>query len=440
LLKKGLKTDFFRDNYLSDDSSKIVDRIAVVPKLNPGVSFSIIPDGTGLFEKTSQPTPENKNIFRTLQIALNGTLRYYSNGELISGAGLAITSQGKISKIEPLANPFCLSHFECGGTYSFLPYKKPNPFDNSAITMYDAALVARFSVGLDSLNRFQQFAADASRDGVVMMYDASIIGRHVVGLAIPSNAHVGEWEFYPDSLVFQNIKFGEDSVNFVGYLIGDVSGNWSYHLQTSRAKRLAEEKIGKMIEFLADTMIIKLGVGYSNKIFSIDFDLSYPENRLKFLGFERNPIAADFKTFLNSNRGRVRFGAFNLQGIVARNTLFQLKFLLLNKRKPVSNLFINSYRINDGLMFSGEAAVKMYKHGTNSFKLLQNYPNPFNGTTEIVYSVPQSSDIVLTIYNSMGEKIITFNRKNEEAGQHCIFWNGQNKQGTRVPSGIYLRS
>ncbi|NOY79203.1 MAG: T9SS type A sorting domain-containing protein [Calditrichaeota bacterium] len=424
--------------YLSDDSSKIVDRISGVPKLNPGVSFSRIPDGAGSFEKTSQPTPGNENIFRTLQVAFNGALRYYSNGIFISGAGMVVTSNGKISKIEPLANPFYLGGFECGATYSFLPYKKPNASDNSAITMYDAALAARYSVGLDSLSWFQRLAADATRNNDVMMYDASIIGRYTVGLAIPTNAHVGEWRFYPDSLIFDHVGLDEDSVNFVGYLIGDVSGNWSNHLQTAKATLLADEKTGKMIEILADTLILKLGVGYPGKIRSLDFDLSYPENQLKFMGIEKDPIAEKFRTFLNNNQGRLRFGAFNLQEIIGGSTLFKIKFLLLNKREPVSNLFINSYRINDGLAFSGETSVKMFKNGTSSFKLLQNYPNPFNGVTEIDYSIPQTGDIVLTIFNSMGEKIIVFSRKNEEAGQHCIFWNGRNKRGQRVPSGIYF--
>ncbi len=67
------------------------------------------------------------------------------------------------------------------------------------------------------------------------------------------------------------------------------------------------------------------------------------------------------------------------------------------------------------------------------FKLHQNYPNPFNPTTTINYSVKENSNISITIYSLLGEKIITLVNKVQNSGNYDIIWNASN-----YPSGIYI--
>jgi hypothetical protein len=66
------------------------------------------------------------------------------------------------------------------------------------------------------------------------------------------------------------------------------------------------------------------------------------------------------------------------------------------------------------------------------------YPNPFNPTTNIVYSLPTSGDVTLTIYNLRGETVKTLVTERQTAGEHRIAWNGTDAAGQSVASGMYF--
>lgn len=69
----------------------------------------------------------------------------------------------------------------------------------------------------------------------------------------------------------------------------------------------------------------------------------------------------------------------------------------------------------------------------NSFKLEQNYPNPFNALTEINFTVPNASNVDLSVYNMLGQKVATLASERLEAGHHSVNWDA-----SQVSSGIYF--
>ena len=72
------------------------------------------------------------------------------------------------------------------------------------------------------------------------------------------------------------------------------------------------------------------------------------------------------------------------------------------------------------------------------FALHENYPNPFNPTTALRFDLPEVSDITLTIYNMLGQKVKTFNMQSTPAGYHSLTWNATNDLGQQVGAGVYL--
>ena len=72
------------------------------------------------------------------------------------------------------------------------------------------------------------------------------------------------------------------------------------------------------------------------------------------------------------------------------------------------------------------------------FQLFQNYPNPFNTSTKISYHLYESANICLSIYNLGGREIIRLVDSKQNRGYHQYLWNGHDKYGKAVSSGIYI--
>ncbi|MGE5498588.1 MAG: CHRD domain-containing protein, partial [Syntrophothermus sp.] len=68
-----------------------------------------------------------------------------------------------------------------------------------------------------------------------------------------------------------------------------------------------------------------------------------------------------------------------------------------------------------------------------SFELKQNYPNPFNPSTKIKFSIPEFSQVELTVFNVIGEKLATLVKKEMSAGNYEVQFDA-----SRLPSGMYI--
>ena len=73
-----------------------------------------------------------------------------------------------------------------------------------------------------------------------------------------------------------------------------------------------------------------------------------------------------------------------------------------------------------------------------SFELRQNYPNPFNSETTIWYGITRAGNVTLKIYNTLGEEIRTLVNEYKEIGSYEMTWEGKDKSGIDVVSGVYV--
>lgn len=72
------------------------------------------------------------------------------------------------------------------------------------------------------------------------------------------------------------------------------------------------------------------------------------------------------------------------------------------------------------------------------FFLHPNYPNPFNPTTRISFDTMKMADVLLEIFDIVGNKVRTLVNSILPPGQHHFQWNGLDDHERPVSSGIYF--
>lgn len=72
------------------------------------------------------------------------------------------------------------------------------------------------------------------------------------------------------------------------------------------------------------------------------------------------------------------------------------------------------------------------------FEVAQNYPNPFNPTTTISYAVPKAAHVSMAVYNVLGQLTTILVDADKQAGSYTVVWDGTDRSGRTVSSGIYM--
>jgi predicted CXXCH cytochrome family protein len=69
----------------------------------------------------------------------------------------------------------------------------------------------------------------------------------------------------------------------------------------------------------------------------------------------------------------------------------------------------------------------------SKYELAQNYPNPFNPSTTIKFSLPESGNVKVIVYDAVGRVVVTLANNYYQAGNYKIEWNASS-----YASGIYF--
>jgi photosystem II stability/assembly factor-like uncharacterized protein len=115
-----------------------------------------------------------------------------------------------------------------------------------------------------------------------------------------------------------------------------------------------------------------------------------------------------------------------------------------NSDKPLNYSFTDNklvsgtynYRlkmINIDGSFNYSSVLKVNITAPSAFSISQNYPNPFNPATSIKYSIPENTNVKLSVFNIKGELIKNLVEQFQTAGEYSV-----NFQGSNLASGLYF--
>jgi len=127
------------------------------------------------------------------------------------------------------------------------------------------------------------------------------------------------------------------------------------------------------------------------------------------------------------------------------------KTLVIDSAKyPPAGDFVFQPEVGGTLVpqFSGQASYSVSYYpvdaddvnpGVNyTFGLDQNRPNPFNPSTTVEYSLARKTHVNISVFNILGQKVVTLVDGDQEAGPHDAVWEGRDGNGSQVASGIYF--
>jgi hypothetical protein len=105
----------------------------------------------------------------------------------------------------------------------------------------------------------------------------------------------------------------------------------------------------------------------------------------------------------------------------------------VNRNATVNKKDTIDFMITDanGLMMT-KSFIFSYT-GPKEFKLEQNFPNPFNPSTTISFSLPQSQNVELKVFDMLGNEVALLLDEYKSAGEHKIEFNG-----SELSTGIYF--
>jgi hypothetical protein len=120
--------------------------------------------------------------------------------------------------------------------------------------------------------------------------------------------------------------------------------------------------------------------------------------------------------------------------VAGNGTTTELQNYFYTDKNPAKGEY--KYRLKqidfDGsFSYSGEVEVSIGL--PDNFSLSQNYPNPFNPATKIKYAISSNQNVVLKVFDILGNEIATLVNEAKEPGEYEIDFDGSS-----LSSGIYF--
>lgn len=278
---------------------------------------------------------------------------------------------------------------------------------NGSVGAFDGSLVLRHTVGDITLDQAQMRNAEVSGDGSVSAFDAALILQYVVNLISFFPAEAAQKQTAEEPLVEYNVSDVETSI------------------ESTQAEPGSVISIPVSIENVSDLV-------------SIQVSLQFDDQLLTLQSIEKTGLSNDMQLIYryDNEEQTLRVSAAGLEPINESGTVLNILFEVADSGLEYAEASIRFNEIlaneNDVTPYSDDGIVTI-ETLPESFTLSQNYPNPFNPTTKINFELPQSEQVSLRVYDTLGRTVAVLIDQRMDAGSHTVNFDASN-----LASGVYI--
>jgi len=282
-----------------------------------------------------------------------------------------------------------------GGDYTVVPKSEVDPLNG--VSTLDLVLIQKHVLGLDALtDPYKILAADINKSGSVTASDIVQLRQLILGIT----------ENLPQ----------DESWRFVGYKVGDVSGDAvsNSNLLTTEIREIPKVKFeidDTDVSSGEEVRVVFRASEDMKNVYGWQFSLSH--TGMILAGVESGEIEIDEQMLAMNIREDLSTMSWHDQGgkvIRSGSELFTLVFvsdqevklsesLVMNSRLTSNEMYIGSdyEKYELGLVIAGEEAF--------DFAIQQNVPNPWKESTTIEFVIPRSGQVGIKMLTVLGETI-----------------------------------
>lgn len=370
-------------------------------------------------------TPEAtlvNGLFRVVnQYSISGNVHYYMGTNApIANVAMTLTGDQTYQVFSQANGNFILPPVSAGN-YVLTPSCN-TAIPSLIVTPYDAALTAQFALDLYAFSNNQQKAADVNGDNQATVFDAALIAQYSVGLI--NTFTPGIWGFSPPNQTY-NLVSNFTNVEFLGYAIGDPSGNWTNSRSDAASVSSLSVSGGK-------GSTVSIPIEWEQEFISGYLQLHYDTQQLRYLGVDYASELAAMQNLANVENGILRIASFGIAPASCSEPVYTIRFEVLGNDMN-SSVYLEAVQFDEVPVTLNPTGVIPENIPDLQLSLSQNYPNPFNPITNISYTIPRGSKVTLRVYNLKGQMVKELVNKNQNPGTYTLPVDASN-----LGSGLYL--
>jgi hypothetical protein len=347
--------------------------------------------------------------------------------------------------------------------YTVTPGKE-RLLEGPAISAFDASLVLRYTVSLESLTvcpvepmlmpdsawcpedvvYAQRVAADVSGNGTISAYDASMILKYAVGIL---EGDCGEWDFYCERREYCPVAGSYDGEDYVGVLLGDVSGNWGlgggYFAPTAVSGTL---RVGDVTGVPGGLVSVPIYLETSSGILSVQLGLAHDPGLLAPESVRACGVASGCQVAWNALEHQTRIALAGTGHISGNGQILEVIYRVAPAPHgeacdltPVSILADEGRVVLDGTPGEFRLEGASVESAYPDKPYLRASPNPSTGTITLDLGLPEASWVRVSIYDAVGRLVREVTDGDIiAAGRAAMSWDRRTAAGAIASSGIYF--